>query len=98
MNPDLVGAFGFLVGSMSIYFAANAMVFGSVASASSWEPFRRVMQAAATAYFANKTLKEKHKYFLDMVRWSPEAPNGTAYESATPCSQNKGIIDDNGDL
>jgi len=38
INPDLVGAFGFLIGAY--YFAANAMVFGSVASASSWEPFR----------------------------------------------------------
>ena len=40
-NPDLVGAFGFLVGKLN--FAANAMVFGSVASASSWEPFRRAI-------------------------------------------------------
>ena len=30
MNPDMVGAFGFLIGSMSIYFAANAMVFGNL--------------------------------------------------------------------
>jgi len=34
---DLVGAFGFIVGP--IFYAANAGVFGSVASASSWEPF-----------------------------------------------------------
>jgi hypothetical protein len=35
--PDLVGAFGFIVGP--IFYAANAGVFGSVASASSWELF-----------------------------------------------------------
>ena len=37
INPDLVGAFGFLIGAY--YFAANAMVFGSVASAPGREPF-----------------------------------------------------------
>ena len=37
--PDLVGAFGFIVGP--IFYAANAGVFGSVASASSWEPSHR---------------------------------------------------------
>ncbi len=35
--PDLVSAFGFIVGP--IFYAANAGVFGSVALASSWEPF-----------------------------------------------------------
>ena len=98
VNPDLVGAFGFLIPSMAIYFAANAMVFGSVASASSWKPFRRVIQAAATAYFANKSLKLKHKPFLDMIRWSPVAPEGTRFVQATACSQNKGIRDEEGNL
>ena len=35
--PDLVEAFGFIV--EPIFYVANAGVFGSVASASSWEPF-----------------------------------------------------------
>ena len=39
---DLVGTFGFILGPW--YVAANAMVFGSVASASSWEPFWRALQ------------------------------------------------------
>ena len=60
INPDLVGAFGFLTGAY--YFAANAMVFGSVASASSWEPFRRAIECLAAVYFANKSLAIKHKY------------------------------------
>ena len=37
INLDLVGAFGFLIGAY--YFATNYMVFGSMARASSWEPF-----------------------------------------------------------
>ena len=49
------------------YFAANAMVFGSVASASSWEPFRQAIECLAAVYFGNKSLAIKHEYWLDMV-------------------------------
>jgi hypothetical protein len=43
IHADLTGAFGFLAGG---YFnLATAMVFGSTASTSSWEPFRRAIQA-----------------------------------------------------
>ena len=37
IHPDLTGAFGFKAGGF--YNLATAMVFGSVISASSWEPF-----------------------------------------------------------
>jgi hypothetical protein len=36
-HPDLTGAFGFM--AKGLYFLATSMVFGSTASASSWEPF-----------------------------------------------------------
>ena len=52
--PDLVGAFGFIVGP--IFYAANAGVFGSVASASSWEPFRVAIAALAAAFSSSLTL------------------------------------------
>ena len=80
INPDLVGAFGFLVGAL--YFAANAMVFGSVASASSWEPFRRAIQCLALTYFANKSLVVKHKYWLDMIKWADEPQPGVCFTPA----------------
>ena len=44
---DLVEAFCFYIGPL--YFAANAMAFGSVASASSSEPFREAITYIATA-------------------------------------------------
>ena len=48
IHADLTGAFGFLAGG---YFnLATAMVFGSTASASSWEPFRRAIQALSVVY------------------------------------------------
>jgi len=39
---DLIEAFGFIVGPW--YFAANAIVFGNVASTNSWEPFIEQLQ------------------------------------------------------
>ena len=94
INPDLVGAFGFLVGAL--YFAANAMVFGSVASASSWEPFRRAIQCLALTYFANKSLVVKHKYWLDMIKWADEPKPGVCFTPAKACPLNKGIMDPTG--
>ena len=94
INPDLVGAFGFLIGAY--YFAANAMVFGSVASASSWEPFRRAIECLAAVYFANKSLAIKHKYWLDMIRWADEPGPEVAFTKAKACTKNKGILDSSG--
>ena len=44
---DLCGAFGSVMGPW--FFTANAMVFVSVALASSWEPFQRAIVALAMA-------------------------------------------------
>ena len=41
IHANLTGAFGFLAGGY--YNLATAMVFGSTASASCWEPFRRAI-------------------------------------------------------
>jgi hypothetical protein len=37
VHADITGAFGFM--AEEFYFLATSMVFGSTASASSWEPF-----------------------------------------------------------
>jgi hypothetical protein len=43
IHADLTGAFGFL--AKGYFNLATTMVFGSTTSASSWEPFRRAIQA-----------------------------------------------------
>jgi hypothetical protein len=59
IHADLTGAFGFLANNL--YNLATAMVFGSTASASSWESFRRAIEAF-TKVFANRPdLVIKHK-------------------------------------
>ena len=66
--PDLVGAFVFIVGP--IFYAANTEVFGSVASASSWEPFQVAITALAIAYFVFPNLVAKHNWRLQKLHGS----------------------------
>ena len=96
IHASLIGAFGFLFGGM--FFASNAMVFGSVVSAPSWEPMRRAIVALAGAYFARTDLVQKYWSYLSKLDWAPEPPAGTTYVQATRCSQNRGIRNANGSL
>ncbi len=64
IHADLIGAFGFIADEL--YNLATAMVFGSTASASSWEAFRQAIEAL-TKVFANRpNLVIRHKKFIDM--------------------------------
>ena len=67
---DMCGAFSFKMGPWC--FAANAMIFGSVASASHREPFWRAIRALALAYFFCKGLVQKHQDLLDLATWDPD--------------------------
>ena len=65
IHADLTGAFGFIAGGH--FFLAIAMVFGSIASASSWEPFRCAIEALSAVYANRPDLVQKHKRYLDMI-------------------------------
>ena len=60
IHPNLTGAFGFMAGGY--YNLGTAMVFGSATSASSWEPFRRVIEALSVAYAERPDLVIKYKH------------------------------------
>ena len=94
IHPDLVGAFGFLIGSL--WFAANAMVFGSVASASSWEPFRVAIAAMATAYFCRTELVQKHKDLLSKISWETKPTEKVHFVQAKACTKCRGVLNDDG--
>jgi hypothetical protein len=90
---DLTGAFGFLAGG---YFnLATAMVFGSTASASSWGPFQRAIQALSGVYAHRHDLIDKHRKFLDMISWAPLNP-APDLAKAVPCLINTGVLNDQG--
>ena len=91
MRPDLAGAFGFLADIA--YCLATAMVFGSNTSATSWEPFRRAIEAL-TVVFANRPdLVIKHKDYLDMIRWDIACDDSQSFVRAKQCRLQPGIID-----
>ena len=92
--PDLVGAFGFVIGS--IYFASNAMVFGSVVSASTWEPFRRAIAALATSYYFSNGLVKQHWSLLKLVQWDAAAGPDVTFARARRCDLNPGVFHQDG--
>ena len=96
IHPDLTGAFGFLADAF--YCLATAMVFGSVTSASSWEPFRRAIETMTTVYFPQKDLVQKHKKYLDMLIWDSSCSKEKDFVTAKPCPLNPGILDEQGKM
>ena len=94
IHPDLAAAFGFVIGAW--FFAANAMVFGSITSATSWEPFRRAIAALSEAYFHRSDLLTQHSDYLDMVQWSSEPTPDVSYVQAVADTQNRGVVDNDG--
>jgi hypothetical protein len=93
IHTDLTGAFGFL--ARGYFNLATAMVFGSTASASSWELFRHAIQALSIVYAHCRDLIEKHRKFLNMISWAPLDP-APDLAIAIPCSINTGILDGQG--
>jgi hypothetical protein len=93
IHADLTGAFSFIVGKL--YNLATAVVFGSTASASSWEVFWQAIKAL-TKVFANKpNLVIRHKEFIDTLKWEEIDPSAKL-TLAFSCTINRGIIDDTG--
>jgi len=75
LHPDLTGAFGF--NADRLYYLATAMVFGSIASASSWESFRQAIKALSRIYANPPDLVIKHRRYLDLIQWEELDPNVT---------------------
>jgi hypothetical protein len=93
IHTYLTGAFGFIADEL--YNLATAMVFGSTASASSWEAFRQAIKAL-TKVFANRPgLVIRHKKFIDMLKWEEIVPSAEL-TPAFSCTINHGIMDDAG--
>jgi hypothetical protein len=91
IHANLTGAFGFL--AEGYFNLATAMVFGSTASASSWEPFWHAIQALSVVYAHRHNLIEKHRKFLYMISWAPLDP-AQDLARAIPCLITSGILDD----
>ena len=82
----------------NLYFLATSMVFGSNASASSWEPFRRAIQSLIPVYSIRTDLISKHKSLLDMLVWEDGDTPTCQLVQAEKCRINLGIPDQHGPL
>ncbi len=93
IHAELTGTFDFL--ARGYFNLATAMVFGSTASTSSWEPFRHAIQALSVVYVHSPDLIKKHRKFLDMISWATLDP-APDVARAIPCSINTGVLDNQG--
>ncbi len=96
IHADLTGVFSFM--AENLFFLATSMVFGSNASASSWEPFRRAIQSLIPIYLMRTDLISNHKSLLVMLVW--EDGDTPTYEliQTVKCQINPGIPDQHGPL
>jgi hypothetical protein len=94
IHANLTGAFGFIADGW--YNLATAMVFGLTASASSWEAFRRAIEALMKVFANRPNLVVRHKKFIDMLEWE-EIDHSAELTPAFSCTINCGIMDDAGD-
>ncbi len=76
-----------------MYNLATAMVFGSTASASSWEALRRAIKALTKGFANRPNLVVRHKKFIDMLMWEEIDPSAEL-TLAFSCTINCGIMDD----
>jgi hypothetical protein len=93
IHADLTGAFGFIADKL--YNLVTAMVFGSTASASSWEAFRCAIEALTKVFTNRPNLVIKHKKYLDMLKWEGIDPLAKI-TPAFSCTINQGILDNVG--
>jgi hypothetical protein len=96
IHADLIGAFGFM--AKQLFFLAMSMVFGSNASASSWELFRRVIQSLIPIFLMRNDLIAKHKTLLGMLVWLDNNTLVPTLVQAFGCPINPGIPDQQGPL
>ena len=71
------------------------MVFGSIASASSWEPFCCAIKALLAVYTNHPDLVQKHQRYLDMIDRADIDPS-VELTRAVACAINQGVLDDQG--
>ena len=94
-HPDVMGAFSYILGDF--LFLQIGQSFGATFSPANWEVVRRVAEQLAEGLFADKSLRTKHRKYLDRLRFHKK--NGSTRAKFVPakaCSKNTGVRDDNG--
>ena len=79
-HPDVMGFFSYIIND--ILYLQCGQTFGSDFSPSNWEGPHRVLEQLAKGLFKDKSLRQKHRKYLDKLRWHPAL--GKATQPFTP--------------
>ena len=100
IHPDLCGAFSFVIDFMGMLCATTAMVFGFIASANCWEPFRRAIEVMTAVIFERIGSDSNiHQEYIDMFEFEDlpsKDESNDLFTKAKPCSINTGVLDNKG--
>ena len=78
-------------------FLQCSQAFGTDFAPGNWEVPRRIAEIVATALFKDKSLREKHRKYLDRLNWSSILGSKRAkFVPAKADSINKGVLDGDG--
>lgn len=93
-HPDVVGAFCYIIAD--IMYASCGLCFGADFSPQTWEVPRRIAEQLATNLFPKKGLIEKHRQYLDRLKWSKKLGKGSNFVRAHATERYQGVLDDDG--
>ena len=95
LHPDIMAAFSIIVADF-LYLQA-ALPFGTDFSPQNWEPVRRLIEILVVKLFDDKSLRTKHRKYLDRLQWQPNLGKPKAVPvRAKACSQRRGVLDKDG--
>lgn len=92
----MVGAFCHVL--LSSLWVPIGLTFGSDFSPASWEPIRRTIEQLARGLFEDSSLREKHRKYLDQLRWDPalKSSQRKTFVPAKADAKNPGVLDEHG--
>lgn len=94
-HPDVMGFFSYIIDG--ILYLSCGQTFGSKFSPSNWEVPRRVIEQLAESLFSDSSLREKHRGYLDQLRWHPALGRSTApFVPAKADTTHKGVRREDG--
>ena len=94
LHPDVMPAFSILIAEF--LYLQSALPFGTDFLPQNWEPVRRLIEVLATKLFDDKSLRQKHRQYLDRLQWEPTLGMHTQFVPAKACTQRRGVLDEAG--
>ena len=93
-HPAVAAAFAFIIDD--ILFIPCGLTFGSDFRPVSWEVLRRIIEHLAEKLYEDKSLRAKHRKYLDRLTWQRSLGSSKArFTPATADALNTGVIHNN---